>query len=65
MSNSVSNTRMTTVLLILNPSHTYGTLEGYRRISSKEKWLRIHNTGEWDDYYNTEHTEELNSLITI
>ncbi len=42
-----------------NPIHTYGTLEGYRRISSKEKWLRIHNTGEWDDYYNSEHTEDL------
>ena len=42
-----------------NPIHTYGTLEGYRRISSKEKWLRIHNTGEWDDYYNEEHTEDL------
>ena len=42
-----------------NPIHTYGTLEGYRRISSKEKWLRIHNTGEWDDYYHKGHTEEL------
>mgnify|MGYP000919080295 FL=1 len=29
-----------------NPIHTYGTLEGYRRISSKNKWMRIHNTGE-------------------
>lgn len=42
-----------------NPIHTYGTLEGYRRIASKDKWLRIHNTGEWDDYYNAEHTEDL------
>lgn len=42
-----------------NPIHTYGSLEGYRRISSKEKWLRIHNTGEWDDYYNPAHTEDL------
>jgi predicted acyl esterase len=42
-----------------NPIHTYGTLEGYRRISSEKKWLRIHNTGEWDDYYNPEHTEDL------
>lgn len=42
-----------------NPIHTYGSIEGYRRIASKEKWLRIHNTGEWDDYYNTAHTEEL------
>lgn len=42
-----------------NPIHTYGTFKGYRHISSKEKWLRIHNTGEWDDYYNPAHTEEL------
>lgn len=42
-----------------NPIHTYGTLEGWRRIVSKEKWLRIHNTGEWDDYYHKGHTEEL------
>ena len=42
-----------------NPIHTYGTLEGWRRIASGEKWLRIHNTGEWDDYYNPAHTEEL------
>ncbi len=42
-----------------NPIHTYGSIEGYRRISSEQKWLRIHNTGEWDDYYNAAHTEEL------
>lgn len=42
-----------------NPIHTYGTLEGYRRISSKNKWLRIHNTGEWDDYYDPAHVEDL------
>lgn len=46
-----------------NPIHTYGTLEGYRRISSKEKWLRIHNTGEWDDYYDPAHTEELRKFF--
>ncbi len=46
-----------------NPIHTYGSLEGYRRISSKEKWLRIHNTGEWDDYYNPAHTEDLRKFF--
>lgn len=46
-----------------NPIHTYGTLEGYRRISSKDKWLRIHNTGEWDDYYHIGHTEELRKFF--
>jgi len=33
------------------------TIDAFRRISSKEKWLRVHNTGEWPDYY--EYTEEL------
>ena len=46
-----------------NPIHTYGSLEGYRRISSKEKWLRIHNTGEWDDYYNPAHVEDLRKFF--
>ncbi len=46
-----------------NPIHTYGSIEGYRRISSEHKWLRIHNTGEWDDYYNTEHTEDLRKFF--
>ncbi len=46
-----------------NPIHTYGTLEGYRRISSEKKWLRIHNTGEWDDYYNEAHTEDLRKFF--
>lgn len=46
-----------------NPIHTYGSLEGYRRISSEDKWLRIHNTGEWDDYYNKDHTEELRAFF--
>lgn len=42
-----------------NPIHTNGSIEGYRRISSPEKWLRIHDTGEWDDYYNPAHVEDL------
>ncbi len=27
------------------------TIDAYRCISSQEKWLRVHNTGEWPDYY--------------
>ncbi|KAL4764994.1 CocE/NonD family hydrolase [Aspergillus foveolatus] len=34
------------------PLHTKGALEGYRRISSTEKWLRIDDTQEWNDMYN-------------
>jgi putative CocE/NonD family hydrolase len=42
-----------------NDLHTLGTLEGFRRISSKEKWLRVHNSHEWADYYEPENVEDL------
>lgn len=42
-----------------NPVHTHGTFAGFRRISSQEKWLRVHNTNEWYDYYSPENVEDL------
>jgi predicted acyl esterase len=42
-----------------NSLHSLGTLEGFRRISSREKWLRVHNTNEWYDYYTPENVEDL------
>lgn len=42
-----------------NSVHTHGTFAGYRRLSSKEKWLRVHNTNEWYDYYTPENVEDL------
>lgn len=27
------------------------TIDAFRRIAAKDKWLRVHNTGEWPDYY--------------
>jgi predicted acyl esterase len=27
------------------------TIDAFRRVASKDKWLRVHNTGEWPDYY--------------
>lgn len=42
-----------------NPIHTHGTFRGYREIASKEKWLRIHNSTEWVDFYTPEWQEEL------
>ncbi len=33
------------------------TIDAFRRISSEGKWLRVHNTGEWPDYY--EYTDDL------
>ncbi len=42
-----------------SPIHTNGSIQGYLRLGTEEKWLRIHNTGEWDDYYHAGHTEDL------
>ena len=42
-----------------NSVHTHGTFAGYRRISSDKKWLRVHDTNEWYDYYSPENVEDL------
>ena len=42
-----------------NPIHTNGTLRAYRQIKSKEKWLRVHNSTEWVDFYRPENQKEL------
>jgi len=41
-----------------NPVHTKGTFDGYKRLAS-QKWLRVHNTHEWPDYYTPENVEDL------
>lgn len=33
-----------------NVVHSYGTLPGFERLGSHEKWLRVHNTMEWPDF---------------
>jgi len=47
------------VVASYNPLHTHGTFDAYRRMSSNEKWLRVHNTQEWADYYDPENIEDL------
>lgn len=42
-----------------NMIHTYGTFEAWQRISSTKKWLRVHNTNEWHDYYTPESMDDL------
>lgn len=42
-----------------NMAHTVGTFDAWRHLGSKEKWLRIHNTQEWQDYYDPAHVEDL------
>lgn len=34
-----------------NLIHAIGTLDGYIGIPASEKWLRVHNSHEWTDYY--------------
>ena len=35
-----------------NTLHTAGTFRAWRRLASQDKWLRIHNSQEWPDYYD-------------
>ncbi len=42
-----------------NTLHTAGTFRAWRRMASQEKWLRIHNTQEWPDYYEEVNKEDL------
>lgn len=39
--------------------HVFGTFESYRKIASEDKWLRVHLTNEWPDYYLPEHENDL------
>lgn len=42
-----------------NTLHTLGTFRAWRRMSSENKWLRIHNSQEWPDYYDEQNREDL------
>ena len=42
-----------------NSIHTPGTFRGWRNIASTDKWLRIHNTMEWPDYYEEPNLQDL------
>jgi uncharacterized protein len=42
-----------------NTLHTAGTFRAWRRIASEQKWLRVHNTQEWPDYYDETNVEDL------
>ena len=39
--------------------HLRGSIEGFRRIRSPKKWLRVHRDFEWPDDYRNENLEEL------
>jgi predicted acyl esterase len=42
-----------------NTLHTAGTFRAWRRLASQDKWLRVHNTQEWPDYYDEANVEDL------
>jgi predicted acyl esterase len=41
-----------------NTLHTAGTFRAWRRMASQDKWLRIHNSQEWPDYYDEANVED-------
>ena len=43
--------------------HLRGSIEGFRRIKSAKKWLRIHREYEWPDAYNPYNIQELNMFF--
>lgn len=42
-----------------NSLHTVGTFRAWRGLGSAQKWLRVHNTQEWPDYYDETNREDL------
>jgi uncharacterized protein len=42
-----------------NTLHSAGTFRAWRRMASEHKWLRIHNSQEWPDYYDEANREDL------
>jgi len=38
--------------------HTRGTLEGFKRISSDQKWLEVHGQKKWEYYYRPDKLEK-------
>ena len=44
---------------LCHPQHLRGTMEGWRRIRSRKKWIRIHREFEWPDTYTPENLLDL------
>ncbi|MDJ0376421.1 CocE/NonD family hydrolase [Cryobacterium sp. PH31-L1] len=42
-----------------NTLHTAGTFRAWRRMASTDKWMRVHNSQEWPDYYDEANREDL------
>jgi len=44
---------------VVTDLHRMGTFEGYRRLGSKDKWLRVDNRQEWADQYDPANEADL------
>ncbi|MDN5635992.1 CocE/NonD family hydrolase C-terminal non-catalytic domain-containing protein [Brevibacterium sp.] len=47
------------VELVRSPDSDRITVPAWRRMASEQKWLRIHNSQEWPDYYDEANVEDL------
>ena len=43
--------------------HSRGTMEGFRHIASKQKWLEIHGRKKWAYYYVPENVRRLQTFF--
>jgi predicted acyl esterase len=43
--------------------HSRGSFEGFKRLGSKNKWLRVHDGWEWPDYYDPANVEDLKKFF--
>jgi len=43
--------------------HSRGSLEGFKQLGSRDKWLRIHDGWEWPDYYTPANVEDLRKFF--
>ncbi|MGI6034042.1 MAG: CocE/NonD family hydrolase [Coriobacteriales bacterium] len=46
-----------------NHFHLRGSVIGWRKISSKQKWLRCHREFEWPDYYSRQYLPDLKAFF--
>lgn len=43
--------------------HTRGTLECYKQMRSRQKWLLVHGQKKWGHFYNPEHVRQLQTFF--
>lgn len=46
-----------------HPIHTKNSIKGFEELGTKNKWLRIHNTHEWQDLNNHENADDLRKFF--